>query len=57
VFEVADAAFAAGTPFDESSERRTLLVFSAAGAGRAFAGDGDLLDTEIVQLGLDTASP
>ncbi|GIH18931.1 hypothetical protein Raf01_71030 [Rugosimonospora africana] len=53
VFEVADAAFAAGAPFDEPSERGALLVFSAVGAGGAFARDGDPLDAEFVELGFD----
>lgn len=50
---MADAAFAAGAPFDEPSKCWALLVLSAVGAGGAFAGDGDLRDAEVVQVALD----
>jgi hypothetical protein len=40
VFEVADAAFAAGSPFDESPESGLSFVVLAGGAGSALAGDG-----------------
>src|SRR5690242_16788616 len=53
VFEVADAAFAAGAPFDEFAEGRASLVLAAAGAGGAFAGYGHLRDAQVVQLSFD----
>jgi hypothetical protein len=47
VFEVADAAFASGAPFDESAEGWALFGLPAVGAGGAFTGDGDVADAEI----------
>jgi hypothetical protein len=44
VLEVADAAFAAGAPLDESAEGWSLFVLAAGGAGGAFTRDRDALD-------------
>ena len=52
-FEGADAAFAAGAPFDGSSERWSVFLGSAGLAGFALAGDDDGADAEVVQVVLD----
>src|SRR5687768_11841473 len=53
VFEVADAAFAAGSPFDQFAEGWSLFVSASAGAGGALAGDGDVFDAQVVEVFLD----
>jgi hypothetical protein len=53
-FQGADAAFAAGAPFHVSAERSSVFVSLAGFAGSALVWDDDVLDTEVVQVVLDT---
>jgi hypothetical protein len=53
VFEVADAAFAAGSLFDEAAEAGLSFLGLAGGCGSAFAGDGDGFHAGVVQVGFD----
>jgi hypothetical protein len=48
-FEVADPSFAAGTPFQVSSERWLSFLGLPGFAGSALAGNHDIFDAEVVQ--------
>jgi len=59
-FEVADPAFASGSPFDVAAERFSMLVGPPGLRGFAFAWNHDIVDAEVgellVNLGLAVAA-
>ena len=52
-FEVADAAFAAGAPFDGAAERFSVFLGAARLGRSALARDYHVLDTEVGELLVD----
>lgn len=52
-FEVADASFAAGSPFDQVAEAGRVLDLLPCLAGLAFAGDDHGLDAEFFEFAVD----
>jgi hypothetical protein len=51
---VADASFAAGSPFDQLAEAAAVLGFLAGGRGRGLPWDRDGADAEFVQVAFDS---
>src|SRR4051812_44450827 len=51
-FEVGDAAFASGAPFDQFAEGPPVFGVAAGRSGWSLAGDGDGSDAEVVQRGV-----
>src|SRR4051795_11714738 len=52
-FEVGDATFAAGAPFDQGAEGSSVLGLAAGRSGLALAGNGDGAHTELMERGFD----
>ena len=52
-FEVADAAFAAGAPFDGAAERFSVIFAASRLKGFAFAGDHHVRDAQVGELPVD----